>query len=217
MIKILLLEDDEVLSETLMELLDAKEYLVSLAKDAKEVLNLTYETKFDLYLFDVNVPFISGFELLKSLRESGDKTPAIFITALSDIDSISKGFEVGVDDYIKKPFNFDELFIRIKAMLKRNYKSYEDFVNFGSFKFDIQNEQLYKEDKQVQLTPYENKITKLLSQNIDKIVTKDMIYEFLGDGKEISEGALRVHIASIRKIGLSIKTIKGVGYKLENL
>jgi DNA-binding response OmpR family regulator len=214
MLKILLLEDDVILSETLMELLQSEEYDVVHVNDGQKALDATFSQHFDLLLLDVNVAYLSGFELLKSLREAGDKTPAIFITALTDIASLSQGFEIGADDYIKKPFDFDELLVRIHALLRKSYHSYTDELQVGAFRFVIEKDELYKGSEFIALSPYELKITKLLFQNLDKTVQKELILEYLGDGREMSEGSLRVHINKLRKIGLPISTIKGIGYRL---
>ncbi len=116
MASILLVEDDTTLAETLMDLLAYEDFHVTWVSDGQKALDATFVERFDLMLFDVNVPFVNGFELLKLLRESGDDTPAIFITALTDIASLSQGFEVGADDYLKKPFDFVELLI-VKRIL----------------------------------------------------------------------------------------------------
>ncbi|MDQ7068118.1 MAG: response regulator [Sulfurimonas sp.] len=115
MARILLLEDDITLGDTLCELLESEGYELSLVRLGNDVLDLTQEQSFELMLFDVNVPDYNGFELLASLRESGDTTPCIFLTSLNDIASLSKGFEVGADDYLKKPFDFDELTCSYKS------------------------------------------------------------------------------------------------------
>ena len=214
MLKILLLEDDAILSETLMELLESEAFMVTHVDDGQKALNATFSEHFDLFLFDVNVAHLSGFELLKSLRESGDKTPTIFITALTDIASLSHGFEIGADDYIKKPFDFDELLVRIHALLRKSYHSYDEKIKVGDFYFAIEKEELYHENTFVALSPSELKIIKLLFQNLNATVQKEKLLEYLGDGKEMSEGSLRVHINKLRKIGLPITTIKRVGYRL---
>ena len=214
MLKILLLEDDTILSETLIELLESEDFVVTHVDDGQKALDATFVEHFDLFLFDVNVAHVSGFELLKSLRESGDKTPAIFITALTDIASLSHGFEVGADDYIKKPFDFDELLVRIHALLRKSYHSYDEKIQAGEFSFSTEKEELYQRDTFVALSPSELKITKLLFQNLDATVQKERLLEYLGDGKEMSEGSLRVHINKLRKIGLPITTVKGIGYRL---
>jgi DNA-binding response OmpR family regulator len=212
--KILLLEDDAILSETLVELLEDENFKVTHVEDGEMALDATFIKQFDLLLLDVNVPFLNGFELLKSLRESGDITPAIFITALTDIASLSKGFDVGADDYIKKPFAFDELLIRINALLKKSYHTYAKEIKIDNFSFFIEKNELYHDENFMPLPPYELKITRLLFQNLNKTLQKEEIFEYLNEGNEMSEGALRVHINKLRKIGLPITTIKGIGYRL---
>ncbi len=214
MTKILLLEDDEVLSESLIELLEYENFTIVHAKDGQEAIDKTYEQKFDMFLLDVNVPNIDGFELLQSLRESGDKTPAIFLTALDDIASLSLGFKSGADDYIKKPFDFDELLVRIRAILQRQYNTYENKIKINNFYFNIDKNELYHSDKFISLPPYELKLTLLFFKNLDKTISKEYIFDELYYDKDMSEGALRVHINKLRKIGLPIVTVKGTGYRL---
>ncbi|WP_151900216.1 response regulator transcription factor [Sulfurimonas hydrogeniphila] len=214
MTKILLLEDDEVLSETLIELLENEAFEVLHVKDGEAALDATFENRFTLMLLDVNVPLLNGFEFLKSLRQSGDMTPAVFLTSLSDVASLANGFDVGADDYIKKPFDFDELLIRIHALLKKAYHTYQNELRVNDFRFVIDKDELYNQSKFIPLSPYELQITKLFFQNLNKTVQKELILEALNGNKEMSEGALRVHINKLRKIGLPITTIKGIGYRL---
>ena len=213
MIKILLLEDDEVLAESLIELLESENFNVIHAKDGAEALQKTFEESFDLFLFDVGVPEIDGFELLKSLRESFNKTPAIFLTALIDIASLAKGFDVGADDYIKKPFEFDELLIRIYAILKKYYNLSHDKIEVDKFSFYLQKNELYRDGEFIPLAPYELKLVSLFFKNTNKTLTKEFIASEICYDKEMSEGALRVHINKLRKTGLEILTIKGIGYR----
>jgi len=214
MSKILLLEDDEILSETLIELLENEAFEVLHVKDGEAALDATFENNFILLLLDVNVPLLNGFEFLKSLRQSGDMTPAIFLTSLSDVASLANGFDVGADDYIKKPFDFDELLIRIHALLKKAYHTYQNELQVNNFRFVIDKDELYNKSNFIALSPYELQITKLFFKNLNKTVRKELIFEELAQGKEMSEGALRVHINKLRKIGLPITTIKGIGYRL---
>jgi len=212
--KILLLEDDEVLSETLIELLESEEFEITHVRDGEMALDATFTKKFDLLLLDVNVPFLNGFELLKSLRDSSDMTPAIFITSLSDVASLSEGFDVGADDYIKKPFDFDELLVRINALIRKSYHTYANEIKVDKFRFVIEKNELYLDSDFIALSPYELQITKLLFQNLNKTLEKELIFQTLSEGNEMSEGALRVHINKLRKIGLPITTLKGIGYRL---
>jgi len=216
MAKILFLEDDAILAESLVDLLEVEAFDILHVKDGDEALDATYDQSFDIYIFDVNVEKLSGFELLKALRESGDTTPAIFLTAMGDVASLSQGFDVGADDYIKKPFDFDELLVRIKAILKKRYNSYTSKIKIQNFVFDTQKNELYQDGEFIPLAPIELKITQILFQNIDQTIPKEELLDRLSEDKEMSEGSLRVHINKLRKIKLPITTIKGVGYRLSS-
>jgi len=124
--KILLLEDDQLLSTTLQLFLERNDYSVDVALTMEEAEDLSFDHCYGLYLFDINLPEGSGLELLKGLRHAEDNTPTIFITALTDMHSISEGFELGAMDYIKKPFDPEELLIRIKSKFKDESIIYGD-------------------------------------------------------------------------------------------
>jgi len=215
MIKILLLEDDAVFAESMIDLLESEGFNVSHVADGEAALDATYNEDFDMYLFDVNVPLLDGFDLLDSLRGSGDKTPTIFLTALNDIASLANGFDVGADDYIKKPFEFDELLIRIQAILKKQLNLLADEIKIGSFSFNIQKHELHGSDGFIALTPNDLKLTELFFKQPDKTLTKEFILDELYEGRDMGSGILRVYINKLRKIGLPIVTMKGVGYRLE--
>jgi len=214
MARILLLEDDITLGETLGELLDSEEYIVTLVTDGNAVLDATVTQTFELMLFDVNVPNVNGFELLKMLRDSGDTTPCIFLTSLSDIASLSKGFEVGADDYLKKPFDFDELLVRIKAVLRKSFQTQSNEINYKNLLYKIATNELFDGRKLLSLAPQEKKLLALFFKQIEKTVTKEELLFELSREDEASEGALRVYVTKLRKVGLEIETIKGTGYRL---
>ena len=216
MARILLLEDDKILAETLVELLEASGYTLHLCTNGMDALNLTAEQSFELMLFDVNVPKPNGFELLKMLRESGNTTPCIFLTSLNDITSLSKGFEVGADDYIKKPFDFDELLIRIEALLRKAFGASANKIHYREFLYKIATNELFKDGELMLLAPREQKLLSLFFRRINETITKEEFLYELDKESESSEGALRVYITKLRKIGLDIQTIKGVGYRLVN-
>jgi DNA-binding response OmpR family regulator len=117
--KILLLEDDILLSESLQDLLEEEEYEVTLCRNGQEALNAAFGSKFDLYILDINVPLIDGITLLKELRDSSDNTTALFLTSHKESEALVQAYESGADDYLKKPFNAQELLLRIKALLRR--------------------------------------------------------------------------------------------------
>ncbi len=214
MARILLVEDDLILSETLSELLQTQGYDVTLASSGNEALEVTYEQSFEIMLFDVNIGDFNGFELLKTLRESGNAIPCIFLTSLSDIASLSRGFEVGADDYLKKPFDFDELLVRIQALLRKSFASKENEIEYGDLVYKITNNELLKDNEFIPFAPLEAKLLSLFFKRINETITKqELLYE-LDSVNESSEGALRVYITKLRKSGLEIQTIKGTGYRL---
>ncbi|WP_457592549.1 response regulator transcription factor [Hydrogenimonas sp.] len=215
MLKLLLVEDDLTLGETLADLLKSEGFEVVWVKDGEKALDATFVAEFDLFLLDVKVPFVDGFELLRGLRESGDETPAIFITALTDIHSLSEGFESGADDYIKKPFDFDELLVRIRALIKKRYHAAGENIVYGEIRYDIGKDHLTRGGEPLHLPPFEKRLLRLLFQNIGKVVTKEEIAQRVAEEEELSEQALRVHINKLRKAGFSITNLRGIGYRLE--
>ncbi len=215
---ILLLEDDLILGETLKEILEDEDYKVTWVKDGNDGLSKTFEKDFDLYLFDVNVPFINGFELLQSLRENKDITPTIFITALVDIDNLTKGFKVGADDYIRKPFNANELIVRVDSLIKKSFKNYESTIKYNDLSYDIKEEKVYKENEEIHLSPSEHQLLVLFLKNIGKVINKDDILFNLHDNDTLgSDATLRVQISKLKKIGLIITNIRAVGYRCEKV
>ena len=128
--KILLLEDDFILAKTIKKLLEKNSFYVDWARNGEEALELSFSYSYDLYLFDINVPLINGDDLLLDLRNANDKTPAILLSALIDIESMTEGFVSGADDYIKKPFNVEELILRINVKLKKLQTTiiYKDYI-----------------------------------------------------------------------------------------
>ncbi|WP_428023868.1 response regulator transcription factor [Arcobacter sp.] len=210
-LKILLLEDDTILAQTMVQILEQENYDVTLVGDGEEVMEYTYENKYDLYLFDVNVPLLDGMETLRLLREAEDTTPTFFITAKIDIKSTLKGFDYGCDDYIKKPFEIDELLARIQATLKRR----NPVIKYGNITFDLLESRVLKDDVEVSLGSVEKEIFSLLIRNIGMTVNKSTFFDYMN---KPSEPALRVLISKLKKVlDVNISNIKGIGYKLEKL
>ncbi|MEA3352876.1 MAG: response regulator transcription factor [Campylobacterota bacterium] len=215
--KILLVEDDQILGETVLELLEDENYKVIWVKDADEALDRVYDTSFDIFLLDVNIPFMNGFELLTELRKNNNFTPAIFITANVDINSLRKGFEAGADDYIKKPFDFDELLIRIESALQKSFKSYKSVLNYGNLSYDIKQQKLFLDKGEVRITPSELRLAEYFLKNIEKLLSKDELIYQTHTEQEGNDAVLRVQISKLKKIGFKISNIRSVGYRLEKL
>jgi DNA-binding response OmpR family regulator len=217
-IKILFLEDDLLFRETIEDFLDDEGCEVDITSTFEEALDKSYDSKYDLYLLDINLPSHSGIELLKSLRDSGDNTPAIFLTSNTEKIKLTEAFSSGCDDYIKKPVDLDELMLRINAIIKRTKTKQQKYVFSTDIYFDMELKRLFVNDKDINLAPKAAELLELMVLNIGSIVTKDMIIDYLwASGEEYSDGAIRVYINAIKKaLGKdSIANIRGVGYRLE--
>ncbi|MBX1886187.1 response regulator transcription factor [Campylobacter peloridis] len=224
-VKILLLEDDLSLNEIISDALNDEGFKVSCVYDAQEALEKAYEENFDLWIFDVKVPKGNGFELLKELRESAKTTPAIFLTSLSMLDDVKEGFLVGCDDYIKKPFDIDELIIRVKNILKRQFNHQkQDIITLNSSKniyFDLIDKTLYQNQEIINITNKEKDLLALLLKNRPHFVSLEKIFEEIWQyDEEPVIMSLRVYIKNLRKI-LGKELIinqRNIGYalRLEN-
>ncbi|WP_353663191.1 response regulator transcription factor [Hydrogenimonas sp. SS33] len=216
--RIFLLEDDTNLSDTIVDFLEEEGFEVDTAFDGEEAEEKLYENRYDILLLDVNVPGIDGFELLKSARERGVGTPAIFITSLNAIENLEQGYESGADDYIRKPFALKELLLRITTLLKRNFSHRENpkVPVAEGIAFDTVGNTLYVGDEPVNLQPKELALLKLFLSRPNEVIAHETIYDTLwGYDEEPSESALRTYIKNLRKIiGKDrIVSIKRYGYK----
>ncbi len=216
-VKILVLEDNELLLETLDEFLSDNGYIVKLAKNGKDALNLTYSEDFELFLLDVKVPDINGFEFLKQMRDIGCKTPAIFLTSLRDKESLAYGFGLGGDDYIKKPFDLDEVLFRIRAVLSRKVSDEDEVKIFGNFYINKERKRVLDSGVELDMNLKDYKLLCLLIENRGKVVTMEMIVEKLWKNEIANIGSIRVYVTNLKKIfgKDSISNIRGIGYRFE--
>ncbi len=206
--KILLLEDDYALAHTLKEILEIEGFDVDIAQNANEAYEKTYNKKYDLYIFDINLPDENGIEVLKSLKNADDDTPTVFITALTDLNTMAKAFEAGSDDYIKKPFEPEELIIRIKAKIQKN----GNLIKFNGFEYNPNEKTLTKNGKIIPISQTLKEILHELIMNKNKIVSKERLLDIT----DSTEASLRVNINKLKnKLGIDIKNIRGEGYLIE--
>ncbi len=214
---ILLLEDDIQLSDTIKQFLEYSGYKVYPAYDASQAKDILYEQSIDLMLLDVKVPHQNGFEFLQERRDSGDTTPAIFVTSLNAVDDVTQGFDIGCDDYIRKPFALKELLVRVESLIKRHYGTQENSVALGNgYFFDIKGLFLEKEGQKIALKTKESKLLSLFLKHPNELLTYDTIYEELWDYSESpSQGSLRAYVNTLRNIlgKETIETIKHTGYR----
>jgi len=211
--KILLLEDDKLFNETLQDFLEEEGFALACALDPRTALELTYRSNFDLYLFDVNLPYENGFDLLKRLRESGDMTPTIFLTSREDKASLQEGFALGADDYMRKPVDLDELLLRIRAIIRRQTR--EEILQLGAYRLDLVSKSLTHTDGEaVEISQKAVDLLIVLLEADTATVSAERIKDKLwAASKTPSEGALRVYVTQIKKyFPEAIKNIRGVGY-----
>jgi len=215
--KILLLEDDLQLSDTIKQFLEHHHYHVLPAYDGFHAKEIIYETNIDLMLLDVKVPRQSGMDLLSELRKERITTPAIFITSLNSVEDVSRGFDAGCDDYIRKPFALKELLVRIESQLKRLYGSKESFIELGEdLLFYPKEFHLTRHGETVPIKGKEAKLLSLFLEHPNILLSYDKIFNALWDFDETpSPGSLRTYIKTLRShLGKEkIETIKNVGYR----
>lgn len=217
--KILLLEDDYLYKISIKEFLEDLSYEVSDFEDGQEALDAIYEKSFDLLILDVRVPSIDGFEILDTIRASNIATPTIILTSLTDIKSLSKGYELGCNDYLKKPFDMLELKYRIEQLIKNKcFNTRDDLLKICDiYSFDIKKELLYKEDKIVDLTQKETEFVSCLIQNRGIYLSLSSLHDRIWDNKEISYADIRMCVKRIRdKTDQNfIKNKRFIGYKID--
>ena len=209
--KVLLVEDDRILAESLAKFLKINGIEVDIAKSYSEAADKTLNNKYDFYVLDINLGDGDGIDLLKDLRFIDDNTPTIFISAIRNTSTVVKGFNAGAEDYIKKPFDPEELLIRIKARLNSNRISPEEEISYKDIK--IKGERIFKNEKEIELGEVQRNILKEFIKNPERVLSKDYLYQFMQNPSPL---ALRVTISKLKKkTGLNIKSIRGLGYVLE--
>jgi len=226
--KILLVEDDPNLSVVIQDYLEMLGYDTVLCKDGEEGLKEYRKSSFNLIILDVMMPKKDGFSVAEEIRKTDEYTPIIFLTAKTLKEDRVKGFKIGCDDYISKPFNTEELSLRIKAILKRCYmhssptpKASDTVFRIGKFTFDSENLILKSETSEQILTRKESALLALLCKYRNKILTRETAMKsiwgeddyFVGRSMDVFITKLRKHLKSDPDI--SITNIHGTGFKLE--
>lgn len=213
--KILLLEDDLNLRDTIEEELEEAGFNITSTDKSDDVLDLTYEEKFDLYLFDVNVIGMNGFKLLEALREAGDETPTIFLTSKNKTNDVIEGFNVGASDYLKKPFDIDELIARMLRFLKtkKSYKISE------SVSYLPESYEVIHEEKHILLNQKDAQILEYFLNHKNQVISKEQILDDVYEGEYITDSTFRGYIKKIKSaIGEEhLRNIRGQGYIFETL
>jgi len=221
--KILLVEDDKIIWENIKEYLEENNFLVKWEQDWESWYKESKRNKYDLLLFDVMLPFKSGFEIAKELRKEDIKTPIIFLTAKEDLESIETWFLSWWDDYLTKPFKLKELLLRIRAVLKRINKTESiNTIKIWDIELNLDLKQVKRNWKLIELTPKEFQILEYLMKNKNKVIPKKELLEYIWwINNDIWSDVVRSHIQILRtKINTwfnydPIKTIRWIWFKFE--
>ncbi|GAA4827332.1 response regulator transcription factor [Algivirga pacifica] len=229
-IKLLLVEDDPNLGMLLSEYLEVKGFNVTHRKDGEEGLKAYQEGDFDMCIFDVMMPKIDGFTLAERIRKSDVDIPIFFLTAKSLKEDTLKGFEVGADDYMTKPFSMEELLARIQAILRRSKKANNDkekqtVFEVGKFVFDFNAQKLKntEEDTEQRLTSKEAALLRLLAIHKNEVMDRsEALNKIWLDDNYFNSRSMDVYITKLRKFlkadeSLKIVNVHGQGFKLVEL
>ena len=220
MFKILVVEDDRDLNRTVCSFLNQSGYEAVGCLNATDAYDTMYDTVFDLIVSDIMMPDIDGFEFAKNVRALNENIPILFMTARDDIASKQRGFRIGVDDYMVKPIDLDELFLRIGALLRRSKIAQSRKLEIGSFIMDADEHTVTLNGDEINLTNREfNILYKLLSYPKKTFTRQQLMDEFWDADTETAPRAVDVYMTKLRgKLAeceeFEIKTVHGLGYKV---
>ena len=223
--RILLVEDDFNLAETLAEAITDQRYVVDVANDGESALDYIKTLDYDLILLDVMLPDFNGIDLCQKLRSQGHQMPILMITALDTISDKIAGLDAGADDYIIKPVDLGELFARIRALLRRGSTSAAAILEWGELQFNPSTYEVYYAEQSLHLTPKEYSILELLLRNGRRVLSRSVMIDSIWSLEAPpDEDTVKVHIRSLRqklrKVGASgdfIETVHGLGYRLNKV
>lgn len=233
-IHVLLVEDEETLAMIIKDTLEGQNFIIHTAGDGEEGLRRFFELRPDVLVADVMMPRMDGFEMVRRIRQTDKRTPVLFLTARSAINDVVEGFELGANDYLKKPFGMQELIIRIKALVGKAFSFSEAAApvvtdyEIGDYRFNSVTQRLKyvgpalptHGEREVELSHRESEILKRLCENRNQVVnTQNVLLDLWGDDSFFNSRSLHVFITKLRhKLSLDerirIVNVRGIGYKL---
>lgn len=221
--RILVVEDEKKVAEFVARGLRDHRFAVDIANDGKLGLEMATAYTYDLIILDLMLPGMSGTDVLKRLRQSGAKMPILVLTAHADTAAKVENFEAGADDYLTKPFAFEELLVRVKALFRRGTADRSSVLRIGDLEIDRQSQQVRRAGKRIELTSTEYGLLEYLAINAGKVLSRTMIMERVWD--ESFEGLTNIVDVYVRHLRSKvdvmhseklIRTVRGVGYCLSD-
>lgn len=220
--RILVIDDEKEICQFLKKSLEDELFAVDVAYDGEEGSFLARTNDYDLVVLDISLPKKAGSIVCREIRETGKTTPIIMLTASAETASKIEFFKKGVDDYLTKPFSFEELLARIKAILRRSHKIENNVFRIGNLVFDKEKNNVFRGEKEIRLTRKEYMLLEYLMKNAGKVLSRGMIMEHVWDiSCDPFSNTVEAHVHNLRrKINIVgekelIKTISGRGYKIE--
>ncbi|MCP4969736.1 MAG: response regulator transcription factor [Arcobacter sp.] len=215
--KILLLEDDIMLNEAITQYLISVGHSIQSVKDGEDCVNVLNKEKFDLLVFDINVPNIDGLSILEDLHKQKRIIPTIFISALIDIEDISRAFDLGCNDYLKKPFHLKELNLRIDKILKTSQIPMKHKRLSKSYSFNCESLTLYFNNEPQILPKRQLQIIELLTNNRSLVCNYDMFRDYVWNDDYIDNATIRAEVNRVKKVLKEdfIVNVRGIGYMVE--
>ena len=217
---ILVAEDDEILRILIVEAIRAQGFTVREVADGAEAYELALTMNVDLLILDRNLPKMDGLEVLRALRARGARTPAMFLTALGDLNERVRGLDSGADDYLVKPFAIEELLARVRALVRRPPTIAADAIAWGPLRLDMTNWRAFFRDAELDLTAQDMTLLAHFLRRPGQVFTREALLNQMGAGEEITPAAVEHALSRLRKkleaAGARdvIETVRGVGYRL---
>ena len=220
---VLIVDDDEDVRKMLYKVIRGNGIEADTARNGEEALEKTAKTRYDLILLDVNMDGMDGFEVVETLRRRGIETPVIIVSGRKEDYDTLYGLDIGADDYITKPFNPITLGAKVKALIRRSRTgsgAASTTITAGPFRYDTTTLRFYKDGTEIPLSSKENAIMKLFMDNVNRIFSKDMLYDMVWGSAIIDENAIMVYINRLRQkieedsaTPRYIQTVRGLGYR----
>jgi two-component system response regulator TctD len=220
MAHILVVEDDPALARGVVALLRADGHAADAVSEGRSALLLAETEPCGLYIVDIGLPDVSGFDVIRRLRGRGDRTPILVLTAHDRVSELVEGLDLGADDYLVKPFDPNELSARIRALLRRNHGDPNPVQNIGRLAIDHARKTAEVAGRPLQLRPREWAVLACLSVHVGEVVPKNkLLAEVFSFDDEVGPNAVEVHVARVRRQlepdGPTIRTLRGLGYVLD--
>lgn len=220
--RVLLIEDDVTIARLLKEGLEDESYAVDVVNDGSEGYRTAVADDYDVIILDIMLPEMNGYEVCRALRNDGNKTPILMLTARDAERDIVEGLDMGADDYLAKPFSFDVLLARIRALLRRPNEKLEEILQVGDLKLDPSSKKVTRVSQEISLTAKEYGVLEYLMRNKGKVLSKEQIISHVWDfDADVLPNNVELFIMFLRRKidkpfeSKLIHTVSGFGYKLE--